>query len=767
MSFEALTQKNFATVSDCYKIITNIEDSMFIRSKDRAMINAQFNGNRPFSPEEEKELQIQVNANFLEGYRIAQNGILQMNTALLYKERLFNAKLIKGKPTKRQEWSENLTNNIHIPLQRGRSGKKFDNVMVNRNASLTVHGIGALWWSNSWDWMPKFVALDDLLIPTDSTLDFDDELGYFGVNQWLTPWQLFKMTHGPNVDPGWNKELVREAIKSMLETQNYSPDYWDKPEKMEELWKQRSAYLNSDAVAKVKITTIYFQDTDTGEWWRKIVLRENQALNLTSISADKFLYESKFPFADSIDKILHMQFGDGSVVAPFKYRSVRGLGVLLFPVIELMNRLRCQFTQSVFTDLIPLLRIENPTDRDRPRMLQLQPYGVVEQGVSFITQQERHQPQYQLVTAAMNEYRQLMSESSASYVQDIDTGTGKEMTLGEAQIRLQSVNRMVASMLMVAYKREAFLYEEILRRFFDRTSHDPEVKKFQERCKADGIPDDLMNVECWQINITRAFGAGDQTLAQQEATALMNVAPQLDADAQRIVKRNFISVMTRNPELANTLVPEQPTEATAGRLAAEDCFGTLMAGGPVVMREGIEQSEYITAMLQMMGAVVQQISETDNMGTTQQVIGLQMVAQDISRHLMLLANDQTQKEFVTAAGKELGKLMNFVKAFEQRQQDAAQKNNPDPETMAKIQADQLAALVKAQNSQAAAEQKLAQREAQFAQKMEQDQQRFALQMQQQMAEFQQQLAQQQAKAIADIQVMQEKAAAQPITTAEA
>lgn len=322
-------------------------------------------------------------------------------------------------------------------------------------------------------------------------------------------------------------------------------------------------------------------------------------------------------------------------------------------------------------------------------------------------------------------------------------------------------------MLMVAYKREAFLYEEILRRFFDRTSHDPEVKKFQERCKADGIPDDLMNVECWQINITRAFGAGDQTLAQQEATALMNVAPQLDADAQRIVKRNFISVMTRNPELANTLVPEQPTEATAGRLAAEDCFGTLMAGGPVVMREGIEQSEYITAMLQMMGAVVQQISETDNMGTTQQVIGLQMVAQDISRHLMLLANDQTQKEFVTAAGKELGKLMNFVKAFEQRQQEAAQKNNPDPETMAKIQADQLAAQVKAQNSQAAAEQKLAQREAQFAQKMEQDQQRFALQMQQQMAEFQQQLAQQQAKAIADIQVMQEKAAAQPITTAEA
>ena len=106
----------FATPSDCLKIITNIELSLLPRSQDRALIDVQFNGGRPYTAQEEKEFQIQVNANFLEGYKIAQNGNLQINSALLYKPRFFNARCLKGKATKRQEWGEKFTNNIHKPI---------------------------------------------------------------------------------------------------------------------------------------------------------------------------------------------------------------------------------------------------------------------------------------------------------------------------------------------------------------------------------------------------------------------------------------------------------------------------------------------------------------------------------------------------------------------------------------------------------------------------------------------------------------------------
>ena len=754
----------FSTPNDCLTVITDIENSLLLRSADRALIDAQFNGNRPYSPQEEKEHQIQVNANFLEGYRVAQSAILQMNTALLYKDRFFNARCLRGKPTKRREYSEKFTNNIHKVLKRGRTGKKFFYLMQNRNAALTLHGVGALWWSNNFDWMPRFVSLDDLLIPTDTPLEMSDELGRFGINSWLTAWQLYKQTQSEKSDPGWNKKMAMQILKGLPELQQFSPDYWDKPEKMEQLWKQRSTYLNSDAVAKVKVTTFYHQDPDTGKWWRKVLVRENQQINITSDIASQFLYDGKEPFADNIDQIIHLQFGDGSVVAPFKYRAVRGIGMMLYSVIEVLNRLRCQFTQHVFSNLIPLLRVANPVDRDRPKMLQMQPYGVVEDGVTFIPNNERHQIDPNLVTSAMSEFRQLMQENASSFVQDIDTGSGKEMTLGEAQIRLQSVNKMVASMLMGAYEQETFLYEEEIRRFLSKTSTDPEVKKFQEQCLADGIPQDLMIPSVWQVDITRAFGAGDQTLAQQEVTALMGLAPQLEPTAQRKIRREYISVMTRNPDLADDLVPQQPDAVTSGTKAAEDVFGTLMLGVPVGLREGIEQRDYVESMMQMMGQVIARIEQTDQVGTQQDVIGLQTVAADIDQHIQLLAQDPNEKEFVTAAGKELGAMMNMVKAYAERQAEAASKNQQDPEMLAKLQMDQQAAQQKLEINQANFEQKFQQNELRFEQKMAQTEQSQSVKMQQSIASAAAEIEAMKAKAIAEIQALQAKTGAEVAAT---
>jgi len=713
-------KNQFATPSDCMQIIRNIEYSMLPRSSDRSLIDAQFNGNRPFSPQEEAEHQIQVNANFLEGYKIAQSGILQMNSALLYKDRFFNARCTRGKATKRREWSEKFTINLHRPLKRSRSGKRWLYLMQNRNCSLTLHGVGALWWANGFTWAPRFVPLDDLLIPTDAPLDMSDELGYFGINSWLTPYQLWELTQQEKSDEGWNKEMALSILKNLQDVKSYTPDYWDKPEKMESLWKQRSAYLNSDAVPRIKITTFYHQSPE-GQWFRKVVLRENQSVGIEATYVDQFLYEGKLPFADSIDQIIHMQFGDGSVQAPFKYRSVRGLGAMLYSVVELMNRLRCQFTQSVFIDLLPLLRVDNPVDRDRPRMLQMQPYGVVDQGVSFITREERHQPNYQLVETAMSEFRQLMSENSASYVQDIDSGSGKEMTLGEAQIRLQSVNKMVASMLMGAYEQEVFLYEEIIRRFMSKTSDDPEVKEFQERCRADGIPDDLMTPEAWQVEITRAFGSGDQTLAQQEVTALMQIQNQLDPESQRTVRRQYIATMTRNPDLASELVPKEQAQVTPATKAADEVFPNLMMVVPTGIRSELERSEFVEALMQKTQAVVQRISQTDNVGTPAEVAGLENTIGYIEQNIQMLSEDPNEKQFVTESSKQLGVLNNLVKGFAQRQQEQANQANPDPETMAKIQQAQLLAQTKAENSAKAAEQKMAQKQAAFEQQLAQKQ----------------------------------------------
>ena len=723
----------YSTPGDCLKVINELEKSLLPRSIDRALINTQFNGGRPFTPEEEEEHQIQVNANFLEGYKIAQNAITQMNGALLYKDRFFYTRCAGGQVTKRREWGESFTNNIHKPLKRKKSGRKFNNLMQNRNAALVLHGVGPLHWKNDHSWMPSFVALDDLLIPTDTPLEMSDELGHFGINTWVTAWQLYSNSQ-LETTPGWNKPLAMKVLQALLSSENFTPDYFNNygaPEKQESLWKQRSAYLNSDAIPKVKLTTFYHQDPETGKWWRKVVVRENQSITVQAINMDEFLYQSEITFAESIEEVLHIQFGDGSVVAPFKYRAVRGLGVLLYSVIELMNRLRCQFTQHVFANLVPLLRVENPQDQDRPKFLQMQAYSVVPQGVAFVRQEERHQIDPRLVETNMNEFRQLMTESSAAYVQDIDSGTGKEQTLGEAQIKLQSANRIVAGMLQSAYIQEGFLYEEIIRRFLNKTNDEPEAVKFRENCRRDGIPDELMaDPDNWIVEITKAPGSGDQTLAKQEVAALMSIAPQLDPTSQRKVRRDFIAVMTENPDKANDLVPEEQPTVTNGRKAAEDVFGTLMQGAQVGVREGIEQRDYVAAMLALMEAVVARIHKTDDVGTPMDVIGLNTAAADVEQHIQILAQDPNEKQTVAAAGKELGKMMNDVKAFEQRQEEAAKASQQDPEVMAQLEMDKVAAAQAMHIAEQKSQQALQQKQATFEQKMNQDMQKHSLAMQQ-------------------------------------
>lgn len=722
------TTYKFATPDDVKKIVDEMENALRVRGTNRATINRQFNGLVPYTEAEVEEHQIQVNANFLEGYKIALDGNLQVNGALLSKNRYFHARCMVGPQEKREEWGRKFTEAIHKPITRGKSGKKHFFLMRNRNASLVLHGIGAMVWHNDYDWMPKFAALDDLLIPSDTPQDFSEELCHLGINVYVTPYQLRKMTHGTS-RKGWNKKLADLMLKNVKNVTQFTPDVYEQPEKLESLWKQHSLYMNSDAVPKIKLTYFYYLNDTTGKWCRKIIVRNNAAFSIDI--PNEFLFDSgEEEFAADIDQIIHIQYGDGNVVAPLKFHSVRGLGMLLYSVVELINRLRCQQMQHTFEQLMTILRISNPATTDRPKVVQLHPYAVLEDGVSFVPPEERPKADARMIEFSMSQARQIMAENSSSYVQGIDNGTQKEQTLGEAQIKLQSANKIVAGMLSSMYLQESFYWEEVKRRFLNPTSTDAEVQRFRKDCIASGIPPAVLQNENWIIDIEKAFGAGDQTLAAQEATQLLGISEKLDPTSKRVVLRKFIATITRNDDLAQLLVPEKKPESSEGTQAAEDVFATLMLGMPVSLREGIEHTDYIATVLGMMSIVIQTINESEEkMGTPEQVQGLNNAAQNVAQHLEILAEDPLNKEFVAAAEKALGKMMNDVRAFEQRQQQAMeaeqtrQEDAQSMESQAKAEATMAQAQVKIQTTTATTQQKMQLAAEKHAQDMVQKQQK--------------------------------------------
>lgn len=765
----------FGTVQQVLDVCSTIQDANRARSLDRAKIDGQFNGERPYSEDECKRGNVNINVNWGEGKRIMSDANAQINNATIQDEGyLFTAALEEGPQDKRQDWSMSFTKNLMKPIQRGRSGKRHNYLIQNRNASTCMHGIGAMVWGKPDDWMPKFIPLEDLLIPTDTLVDFSN-VRYFGTNLYLSPGEFEKMTQGKNVKKGWNRELCKEIVefttKNVLtDNPNTGDSMNDRPEYNEQLWKQKGFWY-SDAVQKIKLRAFYWQDvTEPQAWHRHIVLRDT----MSGVSMDQkreFIYDgSDEVFASHIEEILYCLYADGNLVPPLTFHSARGLGTDLYAPVEILNRYRCQFMQHCFEQLLTLFRIQDPADRDRLKNVMMSAYGFIPEGLNFVNSQERHQIDPNLAAAAMGQMKAIMQDQAASFVQDDQNTSGREMTAREATIKLNQANMMVSSMLRGAYRQEGVgYYTELVRRFCKKGSTDAQVVAFQEKCIREGIPAKYVHDHAvWRVSPEKVFGGGDRTQAQLEADWLFKNRTAYDATAQRRILRDVTGVMLNNPQKAKELVPDVEDQSTEGSRIAEDLFGTLMAGGQCGLRTGFAYEDYVIRMETLVGQTIKRIESVDNMGTMSEFLGLANVLQNVQQYLQVLSQDQAKKQLTKQLADVLAQETNAIKAFGSRIMEQQQANDPE---MLKAQTDQQAAKQKMEISAAQAEQKMALKQQSHDQKSRQSLESHELQtqttltrtqvetqtaIQKTMADVQTQLA----KTEADIKSMQAKTAAQ-------
>lgn len=695
-----------------------------VRAADRALVDALANGQRPYTPDEEKTYSIQVNVNWLEFTRKLQSAIGQINGAFIPAGQFFTCYSESGNITKKDKYGQDFTKEINAILKPPtKSGKRHHFILRSRNACVALHGIGPLMWTNSYRLLPRFVPLEDLLIPTDTLLDFAVNLTHFAVNLYLTPGELYRMACTDKRDPGWNQEVVIDILKDMKDDKNVpffnqSVTEWrDRPEAIQELWKQNRGFLESDAAPKAKLRAFYFQNPEDSKWYRKIILRDNTP---SVESRKKFIYDSDKPFADDIDHILQCQFGDNSLVAPLKYHSVRGLGTMEYGPSFTLNRVRCQTVQHALQNLLTFWRVSDPVDRDRLKAILLLQHGIMPEGASIVPNDERHQIDPRLIQFVMSQLKQNIAENSTSYSPESDSGTQKERTKFEVQTQLQMSSAAVGNVLSMMYAQEIFYYSELVRRALLENTDDPTAKAFQKACKKHGIPDELMKHSNWRIVPERVLGAGDNMLGQAQADALMSQKASFEPDAQRKIQRLWTSQTLKDPDRALELVPEQQDDSTSGTRTAEALYPGLMRGIAIPMRAGIDHAGYAATLLEMMGVEIEAILQQDGMGTPADLKGFVTVSGAVEQVLKFLAQNEENKSLVKELNDKLSELMNHVKAFAQRLEEAAQAKQPsDPEAEAKAASIIQLTEAKLQSSEATVTQKLQHKEASFQQKQQQ------------------------------------------------
>lgn len=684
------------------------------RSENRARINKLFNGDPPYEESEAEQNHIETNVNDLAGPHLLHQARNQFTNAFSKPGDFFKVSIDGGPPHKRSEWSGFITKHINKTMK-----KHLPHMESQRSvfAQVCLHGIGPRMWENRDYWCADMVGIEDLLAPSGTRVSLDNVEHFANFIKW-TPGKLYRRTHGNKVDPGWNMEVVSEQLKKLLKEEPGSSNddlVWN-PEKAAEKMRADGGYYESDAVPTLKAWNFYYreEESDEEEWHRCIVL--DGEVGGSTGSPGKFLYKSKRNYGNKLSELLHIQFADGSNVAPFLYHSVRSLGFLLYSVCHLQNRLHCKFNDAVFESMLWYFRNVSAEDRERLESVELHHLGIIPEGLNFVPGNERFQVNEALVGAAFNRNRQIMSENSASYVQDVnDTNRDTEETATKTMARVNQAAALVGAMLSQAYAYETHYYHEVARRFCKADSRDPDVKKFRERCMADGVPEEMLDVERWNIEPERVLGQGNKTLELVQAERLMAVRNLHDGDAQREILHIYDQATTDDPGLAERLVPMKKPEMNDAIYFAQLAAGTLMAGMKVGMKEGINHIDYVEAMMISMATKIGQIEQTGAMATKEEVIGLQNMATHIQEHIDKIAEDPNEKARVKDYGDKLGKMLNMVKAYAQRlqEQQGQQQNQLPPEAQAKIVSSGILAQSAAKIKEGKSAQQLAHKEQAF------------------------------------------------------
>lgn len=748
---------NFTSVESVDQCVWDMKLADYPRGVNRAEINKLFNGNPPYTDDEVIQNNIEANFNDLTATRIATAARGQLYHALVSPDPVINIECDYGPVWKRMDWGTTMSRVANRIIGNESEWKEEERSTF---AQMAVHGIGPAIWPTQQLWCPTPKEIGDVLIPGGTYRSLKN-LPFFAVYEQYTGAELIRLTSGPNIDKGWNMPLVKSLIAWQEEQAkrmmgNNWPQTWS-PEKWAERRKEDAGCYAFDTLPTIDTWHFYFwSDDGKNSGWRKRVILDswgepgtgydkkpargkNGKHGKNGDSRSEFLFDpGTRKYADKLGELIHFQFGDCSPVAPFRYHSVRGLGLMMYAVCQVQNRLKCKFTDAAFESCMQYFRVTDPTDHEKVTKINLIHAGVIPDGVNFMPQAERWNMNENQVLTALAMQKQTVADNSASFTSDNDFGEKQnEETATRTMAKINSSNALIGAMLEQAYDLQKYKLMEVVRRLCIKDSRDPAARMFRVECLKAGIPPEAMIYERLNIQPVRVIGNGNKMMQIAMMDKMMAVAyEKVGPEAQKQIMRRFGTVNSDDPQFGNSLVPDAPhvTDTTHDAQLTADA---LLGGRKVDMATGANPQEVIEAMLGSIVDEIKVIQSTTKIPTQKELFGMGRLIVALEGQIKIMSQDKGAKQKVKMFQDAIGKISNVVKAFGQQlaeQQKAAQKQQGQgggvpPEAQAKIATDALRTKAKIQLGKEAHASKQAQKQVAFEQKMKEQAEQHAAAMQ--------------------------------------
>lgn len=649
----------------------------------RAKVQAMKDGVPPYEPAALRAAgqSSRANANFLQALHLLNK------TCKGYNDIIFSVKDLVQVSTSFGEDAERVRNNRIIAQEVSRTFRRWSSfqpnflTLVNK---FVTHGVCAATFPDPKDFRFEVSGLGEFVF--DRQVKASEEKIPIAVSrQDMTVTDLYSMIRDPDkaASLGWNVEATKEAIRKATNRSNSGQNIGQWERFQEEV-------KNNDLFAGQKYPHIPLLHA-----W----VREFDG-SVSFVIAEKdgdgsflFTHRSRYKNVDEAFVLFTYGVGEGT------YHSIRGLGHMIYPLVQLLNRIMCHLADSALIAGSIMVQPDSQKALDEMQIQPLGPYTVISPGVTYI---ERGTPD--LTRAAIPVFNEI-KENTANYVSQfsapsVPNGVYENRLNTEAQ--MESLASGDAGAIDLFYSALDRLFREMVRRLTARKSSDPLCQEFRRRCEERGVTKEVLDsLDHASTYATRAIGAGSSAARGLGLNRLLQLLPNLDEIGQKRLIYQFVAEIVgyQNADYY-AAEPEEPRLDVEAKVAEMENI-LLLQGNPIGVNPQELHATHAMIHMAPLGQLLEAIErgEADPMDA---LPGLRAMLEHLAQHAEPLAQDPAQRPVYGAVKQALNNVTQVVDNFERKIRseerkvaeeggviDEATGQPADPETDAKARLAQL------------------------------------------------------------------------------
>lgn len=563
-----------------------------------------------------------------------------------------------------------------------RTFREWPNFMGNYQTVVQkwlAHGVGIAYFENSYCWQWEVSGLGDMQIPRETKAS-EDRIEVAGCRRGYKLHELWAKIKDEEMATrlGWNVAAVKEAmLKSAQSTRNtdFANGNW---EKLAEGLRNNDLYTGGKC-QEVAVVHLWVKEFDGRV---SMYAMTEETLESTGIGKkDDFLYKKTGAYPGMANAFTFFTYGIGTNGC---YHGIAGLMRRIYPQIQLMNRVRCNFVDASVMAGSIMLQPANETSYDKMSFTSIGGMMMLP-AADVATFVERASPNLaQNITPVLADLQSALDQRSGQLNMDSPLQDSREKTRFEVDAIVQSRSRVGVAQLNLFYPPWGRLMRESTRRlcamdYSDAKAGGKEAVEFRRRLAERGFdPEMLKAVDYDAVTCVKAIGAGSDAARVAAFTQLQALSGGYDAAGRHNLLLDQTAAALHSYEAANRYIKRLNQSSPPIDAQFAELENALMEGGKDVpiqinqlhtvhldlhlpklaqMLEAVEAGEIqmldvVTPMTVIHAHCVQHLVQIQADPSIQEKIGVYRQALQAAGEIVWNANKQLQAEQQKAAQEE-------------------------------------------------------------------------------------------------------------------